>query len=79
MVLPLKVCDIVLGVQWLLALGDTVWNFSSLTMQFIVKGQPCIIGIVPGSLVSENDGSNSRCFVTAGQALGPYKVVIEFT
>ncbi|KAG8495472.1 hypothetical protein CXB51_013116 [Gossypium anomalum] len=51
MVLPLKGCDIVLGVQWLLALGDIIWNFGSLTMQFVVNGQPCVIQcIVPGSL-----------------------------
>lgn len=33
----------VLGVQWLLALGDIIWNFGSLTIQFFVKGEPYII------------------------------------
>ncbi|KAK8314780.1 hypothetical protein V6Z12_D01G194500 [Gossypium hirsutum] len=31
-VLALKKCDIVLGVQWLLTLGDIMWNFGALTM-----------------------------------------------
>ncbi|KAA3487796.1 polyprotein [Gossypium australe] len=44
----------------------------------MVKGQSCIIhGIVPGSLAAENNGSNLRCFVTVGQALGPYAVVMS--
>ncbi|KAG8490490.1 hypothetical protein CXB51_013599 [Gossypium anomalum] len=78
MVLPLKGCDIVLRLQWLLALGDIIWNFGSLTMQFMVKGQPCVIqGIMPGSLAGENRGSDSKCFVTLGQALGPYTIVIS--
>lgn len=68
----------VLGVQWLLMLGDIIWNFSSLTMQFMVKGQTCILqGIIPGSLVVEEPGSNTKCFVTMGQSLGIYTVVMS--
>lgn len=78
MVLPLKECDMVLGVQWLLALWDIVWNFSSLTMQFIVKGVSCTIhGIVLGSLAVDNSSSSSRCFTVVGQAFGPYILIMS--
>lgn len=64
MVLPLKGCDIVLGIQWLLSLGDIVWKFSSLIMQFIVGGVPCVIqGIVPGSLAARSSELNLKFFV----------------
>ncbi|KAG8483504.1 hypothetical protein CXB51_022371 [Gossypium anomalum] len=78
LVLPLKGCDIVLRVQWLLMLGDIIWNFSSLTMQFMVKGQPCTLqGIIPGSLAVERFCSNAKCFVTMGQPMGLYTVVMS--
>ena len=32
LVLPLKGCDLVLGVKWLKILGPITWDFSSLTM-----------------------------------------------
>ena len=34
LVLPLRGCDLVLGVQWLKDLGPIVWNFETLVMQF---------------------------------------------
>ncbi|KAA3481040.1 reverse transcriptase [Gossypium australe] len=39
MILPVKGCDLVLGIQWLLSLGPIIWNFSSLTMQFDHMGR----------------------------------------
>ncbi|GJW21473.1 retrotransposable element Tf2 [Tanacetum coccineum] len=39
MLLPLGGCEMVLGVQWLAALGDIIWNFTSLTMQFQHEGK----------------------------------------
>ncbi|XP_022019611.1 uncharacterized protein LOC110919656 [Helianthus annuus] len=38
-VIPLETYDMVLGVQWLLPLGDIVWNFKDLTMQFKVENE----------------------------------------
>ncbi|GJY83879.1 retrotransposon-related protein [Tanacetum coccineum] len=39
MLLPLGGCDMVLGVQWLATLGDIMWNFTSLRMQFQYEGR----------------------------------------
>lgn len=78
MVLSLNGCDMVLGVQWLLALGDIIWNFSSLTMQFMVKGVPCTIhGIAPGSLAATERDLSSRCFASVSQVLGPYTLILS--
>lgn len=41
MVLPLKGCDLVLGVQWLVSLGPIIWNFEALTMKFQYHGDCC--------------------------------------
>jgi len=39
LLLPLGCCDIVLGIEWLITLGDILWNFSKLTMEFKVQGR----------------------------------------
>nr|XP_033514864.1 uncharacterized protein LOC117279428 [Nicotiana tomentosiformis] len=39
LILPLGSCGVVLGVQWLLTLGDMKMNFRKLTMEFIYKGK----------------------------------------
>ncbi|KAK8282543.1 hypothetical protein V6Z12_D08G034600 [Gossypium hirsutum] len=76
MVLSLKGCDVVLGVQWLLALGDIIWNFSSLTMQFQINGESCSIqGIVPGALATRTN--DSKAFAIMGQSLGPYTAILS--
>ncbi|KAK4412624.1 hypothetical protein Salat_2909500 [Sesamum alatum] len=38
MILPLGGCDMVLGVQWLVTLGDINWNFHQLKIEFDVGG-----------------------------------------
>lgn len=42
-VLPLKGCDMVLDIQWLLSLRTIVWDFSSLKMQHTYEGVPCML------------------------------------
>ena len=37
--LPTKGEDVVLGVQWLQELGDVLWNFPDLIMDFEVQGE----------------------------------------
>ena len=37
--LPLGCCDLVLGIEWLIQLGDIIWNFDNLTMEFRVQGR----------------------------------------
>ncbi|KAL4285207.1 hypothetical protein GQ457_16G013510 [Hibiscus cannabinus] len=44
LVLPLKNCDVVLGIQWLSQLGSINWNFSALKMEFSWKGQQICLG-----------------------------------
>lgn len=39
LVLPLGSCDIVLGVQWLVNIGDMKMNFSKLIMEFMFEGR----------------------------------------
>ena len=48
-VLPLRGCDMVLGVQWLVTVGPILWDFQQLTMQFsigarLVKWQGLMAG-----------------------------------
>jgi hypothetical protein len=37
--LPLGDYEVVLGIEWLQTLGDVLWNFSKLTMKFMINGQ----------------------------------------
>ena len=39
LLLPLGYCDLVLGIEWLITLGDILWNFDKLTMEFNVQGR----------------------------------------
>ncbi|KAG8364849.1 hypothetical protein BUALT_Bualt18G0041300 [Buddleja alternifolia] len=39
MLLPLWGCDMVLGVQWFIQLGDINWNFDKLNLEFMTHGQ----------------------------------------
>ncbi|KAL4334964.1 hypothetical protein GQ457_07G040680 [Hibiscus cannabinus] len=60
LVLPLKGCDIVLGVQWLASLGSIQWDFSTLNMNFEYSGKMVEWkGLVPGpaQILDNNQGS----------------------
>ena len=39
MLLPLGYCDLVLGVKWLVTLGDITWNFDKLIIEFVTQGR----------------------------------------
>ena len=39
MLIPLGCCDIMLGIEWLITLGDITWNFTKLSMEFMVQGK----------------------------------------
>ncbi|GKV50520.1 hypothetical protein SLEP1_g57222 [Rubroshorea leprosula] len=43
LILPLGSCDMVLGIQWLETLGDILWNFKTLRMEFAVNGQKYVL------------------------------------
>lgn len=62
-VLPLKGCDVVPGIQWLLSLGSINWNFGSMTMQFTSKVTLFIIrGISLGNIEMLSQGQSAKCF-----------------
>jgi len=37
--IPLEGFDVILGVKWLCTLGPILWDFSSLTMKFVLEGK----------------------------------------
>nr|XP_009593959.1 uncharacterized protein LOC104090542 [Nicotiana tomentosiformis] len=56
LLLPLGTCDVVLGVQWLSDLGDILFNFKKLTMQFEYEGKMLLLqGIRPKLQMVESD------------------------
>ncbi|KAG8368991.1 hypothetical protein BUALT_Bualt15G0103800 [Buddleja alternifolia] len=57
MTIPLGGCDMVLGIQWLITLGDINWNFSQLKMDFTTDNKKVVSrGMQPSSvkLMSRN-------------------------
>jgi hypothetical protein len=43
LLIPLGCCDLVLGVEWLVTLGDITWNFNKLSMQFFFQGRKHVL------------------------------------
>ena len=41
--LPLDSYDLVLGIQWLVELGDIRWNFKELQMKFMIGISECVL------------------------------------
>jgi len=51
MVIPLGNCDVVLGVQWSVTLGDITWNLQKLEMSFVTGHKKVLLhGIKQGSV-----------------------------
>ena len=55
-VLPLGVCDVVLGTQWLYSLGFIQWNFKNLTMQFDYQNKSILLQGLKSSAPILQDG-----------------------
>lgn len=45
LLLPLRSCDIILVVQWLLPLGDIKLNFQELTLGYTYQGHECVLKV----------------------------------
>ena len=43
LLIPLGCCDVVLGIEWLVTLGDITWKFDRLSMQFYVHGKTLVL------------------------------------
>nr|KYP37703.1 Transposon Ty3-G Gag-Pol polyprotein [Cajanus cajan] len=50
MLLSLGCCDLVLGIEWLITLGNITWNFDKLSMQFYAQGRKHVLRTSPGLL-----------------------------
>ena len=51
LLLPLRGCDLVLGVQWLQTLGLITWDFNALIMRFTLKDSVVTLQGIQGSTV----------------------------
>nr|KYP31558.1 Transposon Ty3-G Gag-Pol polyprotein [Cajanus cajan] len=43
MLLPLVCCDLVLGIEWLVTLGDIIWIFDKLSVEFSINGKKHVL------------------------------------
>ncbi|GKU86977.1 hypothetical protein SLEP1_g1440 [Rubroshorea leprosula] len=79
LILPLGSCDMVLGIQWLETLGDILWNFKTLRMEFAVNGQNLIVDAVGGCgtwQTEENKAENASKKVSTCSELE--KLLLEY-
>ncbi|KAG8386825.1 hypothetical protein BUALT_Bualt03G0189200 [Buddleja alternifolia] len=62
MVLPLGACEVVLGIQWLITLGDISWNFHQLRMEFQYEGKKVALrGMQPQSVKIIDKNKMQKC------------------
>nr|GEU62439.1 hypothetical protein [Tanacetum cinerariifolium] len=55
LILPLGGCEMVLGVQWFLILGDIKWNFKELVMDFVYNNRRMVLeGTQKATLLKEH-------------------------
>ena len=46
LLIQIRSCDMVLGIQWLKQLGEVHWEFHNMTIRFEMEGQPvCVKGV----------------------------------
>ena len=75
LVLPLRGCDAVLGIQWLLTLGPILWDFQKLTMQFTWGGQQVIWhGLQPGQVLAMSRKQTAK--VNNSSKTGAYTMLL---
>ncbi|XP_015081221.1 uncharacterized protein LOC107024768 [Solanum pennellii] len=71
LLLPLGCCGVVLGVQWLLTLGDIKMNFRNLTMEFWYKGRKHLLReadnqkltVGAGKLAKQSGNQSQLCMI----------------
>ena len=74
-VLPLRGCEMVLGVQWLITLGPILWNFKELTMKFTWEAREVVWhGQVDGQVVIMSQKQASK--VQGGKSKGAYTMLL---
>nr|KYP60719.1 hypothetical protein KK1_023131 [Cajanus cajan] len=59
LLVPLGCCDLVLGIEWLVTLGDITWNFSKLIMDFKVHGKRHVLRGSPSTVLRLLRNNNS--------------------
>ncbi|KAL0295287.1 UNVERIFIED_CONTAM: Transposon Tf2-12 polyprotein [Sesamum angustifolium] len=78
MILPLGGCDVVLGVQWLVTLGDLNWNFHQLQMEFHVGDKKVSLrGMQPSSVKVMSKGKMRKILNEPAQIAMMHVVVIQ--
>jgi len=61
LLIPLGCCDLVLGVEWMVSLGDIVWNFNKLQIEFYVKGMRHVLRGASAGLKTVKKGYVNWC------------------
>ncbi|XP_020105551.1 uncharacterized protein LOC109722075 [Ananas comosus] len=69
LLLPLRGCDMVLGVQWLKQLGPILWDFSKLRMEFQFQGQKIVLRGSSGPSLKIIEGKQLKKMVLDDTAL----------
>lgn len=67
-VLPLVLCDLILGIQWLKSLGPVLWDFEKLQMEFTFNGKHCVLrGAKPNGIKLINNKSFAQAVQQGAQ------------
>lgn len=67
-VLPLVLCDLILGIQWLRSLGPVLWDFDKLQMEFSFNGKKFVLrGAKPSGVKLINNKTFSQAVQQGAQ------------